>query len=222
MIFLNTLLLAVALLTSMQEMFREYRMQLSAYALYERHSYREAETAFEKLATLSHEPKVQNTAHFNQACTLYMQGKFPETAALFAQSAKPGSKYQEIRHNALFNEGNALAMNAVGNSSKAQKIALFRQSLNRFKTVLLTNPGDGDAKINYEIVRRYLHELETPEKGSSSHDEKKNNPPPPSGINNSVANRLLDNAQQDESSLMRQLPQTRSATAHGGKKSKDW
>ncbi len=214
MILLHTLLLAVALFTAMQERFREYRMQVTAYALYERHAWREAQTAFEELVTLPLREKERATASFNLACTLYMQGQFPEAAALFSKSAKPGRSFREIRQRALFNEGNALAMRAVGEHAKAQKIVLFRQSLNRFKTVLLTEPGDGDAKINYEVVARYLRELESQQKESS--------PPPESGVKNSVANRLLENAQQDESSLMQRPPPTRVSTGRGGKNGKEW
>jgi len=214
MIFLHTLLLAVALLTSMQERFREYRLHVKAYALYERHAWREAETAFQELVALPLREKEKATAGFNFACTLYMQGKFPEAATLFAKSAKPGSKYQTMRQRAIFNEGNSLAMKAIGESAKARKIVLFRQSLNRFKTVLLTDAGDGDAKINYEVVARYLHELES---------EKRESPPPPaSGGTNNIEDRLLDHAQQDESSLMKQPPPTKASMERGRKNGKDW
>jgi len=214
MIFLHTLLLAVALLTSMQERFGEYRMQVKAYALYERHAWREAQSAFEELVALPLREKERATAGFNLACALYMQGKFPEAAALFSKSAKPGRRFSELRQRAIFNEGSALAMRGIGESAKARKIVLFRQSLNRFKTVLLSEPGDGDAKINYEVVARYLRELERAEKNSS--------PPPASGVKNSVADRLLENAQQDESSLMQRPPPTRGSSGRGGKNSKEW
>ena len=224
MVFLQTLLLAVSLLTSMQELFREYGFQRNAQSLYERQAYPAAEKAFERVATLNNrDPETQSTAQFNQACALYMQGKFYDSATLFATSAKQGRTNRELRHKAIFNEGNALAMIAVASSAKSEKITLFRQSLNRFKTALLTNPDDGDAKINYEVVRRYLTELETPEKGGSSpQEQKKNSPAPSSGINNSVASRLLNNAQQQESSLMRKLPRATSSSGQGNKNTKDW
>ena len=214
MIFLHTLLLAVALLTSMQERFREYRLHVKAYALYERHAWRKAQTAFEELVALPLREKEMATAGFNLACALYMQGQFPEAAALFAKSAKPGGKYQTMRQRAIFNEGNALAMRGVGENTRARKIVLFRQSLNRFKTVLLTDAGDGDAKINYEIVARYLDELQS---------EKKESPPPPaSDGTNTIEDRLLDNAQQDESSLMKRPPPAKASMERGRKNGKDW
>ena len=63
MIFLHTLLLAVALASSMQEMLAEYRLQLKAYALYERRAYKEAEIIFRQLVTL--EPEQQEKTVFS-------------------------------------------------------------------------------------------------------------------------------------------------------------
>ncbi len=221
MILLHTLLLVFALAPSMQEMLSEYRLQLKADALYEHRAYGEAETAFRQIAALP-EQKGSPSASFNLACSLYMQGKYPESAALFAFSTKPGIKQQEVKVKAIFNEGNALAMRAVGSSRKTDKLIIFRQALNSFKTVLLADPGDNDAKINYEIVRRYLDELERPEHASSSKSEKQRATPPPSSLSQNTAERLLKNAQQDESALMQRLPRRGPAAARGGKNNQDW
>jgi len=218
MIFLHSLLLVVALASSMQEMLRDYRLQLKADALYESRAYREAETVFRQLVSLAPEPKERATASFNLACALYMQGKYPEAGTLFASNTKP----RENRLKAIFNEGNTLAMQALGNSAKTQKSALFRQSLNCFKRVLLTDPGDGDAKINYEIVLRYLNELENPKQSSSSTKNNKSSHQPESGISKGIADRLLENAQQDESSLMRRLSGAGKSASPGSKNKQDW
>ena len=221
MILLHTLLLMFALAPSLQEMLREYRLQLKADALYEQRAYHESETAFRQIATLP-DQKGRGAASFNLACALYMQGKYPEAATLFALSTKPDSKDSEIRVKAIFNEGNALAMMAIGSNGKAQKRVLFRQSLNRFKAALLTEPGEGDAKINYEIVRRYLDELDKSEHASSSSSDTKSAAPPPPGISQDSAERLLEHARQDESALMRHLPRTGTSAAQGGKNNLDW
>ena len=220
MIFLHTLLLVFALAPSMQEMFREYRLQLKADALYEHRAYSGAESAFRQIAALPAQ-KGSASASFNIACALYMQGKYPESATLFSLTAKSGGTQPEMKVKAIFNEGNALAMRAVGSKQKAEKQLLFRQSLNRFKTVLLTAPGENDAKINYEIVRRYLEELERPKLGASS-PEKKSAPPPPSGISQETAERLLENARLEESALMQHLPRAGRSAAQGGKNNQDW
>jgi len=222
MIFLHTLLLVVALASSMQEMLREYRLQLKADALYERRAYREAETVFRQLVSLVPEPKERATASFNLACALYMQGKYPEAGTLFVSNTNPDIEHRENRVKAIFNEGNTLAMRAIGSSEKAQKNALFRQSLNCFKSVLLTDPGDGDAKVNYEIVQRFLDELENPKQSSASTKNNKSSHQPTSGIGKEIADRLLGNAQQDESSLMRRLSGTGKSASQSSKNNQDW
>ncbi len=222
MIFLHTLLLVVALASSMQEMLREYRLQLKAEALYERRAYREAETVFRQLVSITPAPQERAAASFNLACALYMQGKYPEAGTLFAGNTKPGNEHRENRLKAIFNEGNTLAMKAIGSSEKAQKNALFLQSLNCFKRVLLADPGDGDAKINYEIIHRFLDELENPKQSSSSTTKNKSSNQPASSIGKGIAERLLENAQQDESSLMRRLSGTGKSAAPNSKNNQDW
>ena len=222
MIFLHTLLLAAALASSMQEMFREYRLQLKACDLYEQRAYSQAEAAFRHIAAVISMPQEKAVTSFNLACALYMQGKYAEAEPLFGINTAPDSDHREIRMKALFNEGNTLAMRALGSKAKAEKTALFRQSLNRFKRVLINDPYDGDAKINYEIVRRYLYELDMPQPSSSSGLEKKSSAQPASGIGKDVAQRLLDNARQDESSLMQQLSQKGRAASQETRNTRDW
>jgi tetratricopeptide (TPR) repeat protein len=222
MILLHTLLLVFALAPSMQEMLMEYRLQLKADALYEQRAYSRAETVFRQLAALP-DQKERGVASYNLACALYMQGKYPEAAALFGLSTKPDSKQQPLRVKSIFNEGNTLAMMAIGSKGKPQKRLFFRQSLNRFKAVLLTDPDEGDAKINYEIVRRYLDELDKSEHASSSSSQKKSAASPTtSGISQNTAERLLQNARQDESTLMRRLPPSGKSAAEGSKNNLDW
>ena len=215
MIFLHTFLFVVALISSMQAILSEYRLQLKADAFYKRRAYSQAEAAFRQLVVVAPEQKERAAAGFNMACALYMQGKYAEAATRFAYNKTPDSKLSEIRLKTIFNEGNTLAMSAIGSSAKTQKKALFRQSLNCFKTVLLTDPGDGDAKINYEVVRRYLDELERSEHASSTHQQA-------SGVAHNVADRLLEHAQQDEFSLMRRLQGSERSALQGSKSNQDW
>ncbi len=221
MLLLQALLRVFALAPSMQEMLMEYRLQLKADALYEQRAYSRAETVFRQLATFP-DQKTRGAASFNLACALYMQGKYQEAATLFGLTTKPESKQGTLRVKSIFNEGNALAMMAIVSKEKQQKRVLFRQSLHRFKAALLTDPDEGDAKINYEIVRRYLDELDKPKQASSSSSQKKSVASPTSGMSQNTAERLLQNAQQDESTLMRRLPRTGTSAAQGSKNSLDW
>ena len=222
MIKLPALLLIITLVASMQEMLRDYRLQLRANTLYEKHEYSLAESTLRQLLSSLPEGEKTTAATFNLACTLYMQGKYADATAMFAHKPKKANELHEITLKSLFNEGNSLAMSAIGMTVKSSKTALFRYSLERFKSVLLNTPNDGDAKINYEIVRRYLHELEAPKLSSSSRKENHSNTQPNSGISQALAKRLLEHVQQDESSLMKQLPRNRSTAAKSGSNNRDW
>jgi hypothetical protein len=222
MIRLPVLLLLTAFISSLPEMFSEYRLKVKANALYEEHAYSRAESAFRQILRTVPQGKEMAAAKFNLACTLYMQGKYPDAASLFAvTTASAGAKPATARHS-LFNEGNSLAMIAIGTTEKTRKTELFRNSLARFKSVLLSDPDDGDAKINYEIVRRYLQELENPKPSPSSGSGKKSNAHPDSGIGIDVATRMLEKAKQDESSLMRQIPRPGTAAKEESKDNRDW
>ncbi len=222
MIKLPALLLVITLISSIQEMLRDYRLQLQANTLYEKHDYSRAELTFRQLLSTLPEGEKTRSTTFNLACTLYMQGKYAEATAMFAHKPKKAGEHHEIEIKSLYNEGNSLAMNGIETTVKSRKIALFRYSLDRLKSVLLNNPDDGDAKINYEIVRRYLHELEAPKLSSSSRKENHSNTQPKSGISQDMAKRVLEHAQQDESSLMRQLHPNKSTAAKSGSSNRDW
>ncbi|MCX6179909.1 MAG: tetratricopeptide repeat protein [Chlorobiales bacterium] len=223
MIRLLALLLFITLASSsMQEMLQDYRLQLKADALYKKSSYSTAESTLRQLLATLPEGEKKTSATFNLACTLYMQGKYAEALSIFARKPKTVDQKHDIELQARFNEGNSFAMIALGTNGNNRKKELFLNSLNCFKYVLLNNPNDGDAKINYEIIQRYLHELEKPQHSSSSSSEKKSNTQQTSGISRDIAERLLEKAQQDESSLMRQLPGKKATTAQGSHNDRDW
>ena len=221
MTLLPALLLFITLGSSMQEMLQEYRLQLQASAHYDKRAYSRAESTWQHLLNTIPEEKTTSTT-YNLACALYMQGKYAEASTVFARKPKTAAKHHEIELQSLFNEGNSLAMMAFRTKENSRKTALFSNSLNRFKAVLLNNPNDGDAKINYEIVGRYLHELEAPKQAPSSGSAKKSNAQPKSRISHDIAERLLEQAQQNESSLMRQLPRNKTTASQGSHNNRDW
>lgn len=221
MVRLSALLLFTLLGSSLPEMFRQYRQLMEADALYEAHAYSRAETAFRRISSTIPEGKERSSTEYNLACALYMQGKYSEAAAHFAARPGAAASERELKQKALFNEGNSLARRATGSGDKQNRIAFFRQSLDRFRSVLLGNPRDGDAKINYEIVLRYLHQLEKPKSPPSSGSGQKNPASPKSGISSNIAEHLLEKAQQDESSLMRQIARPAAAPPNAGG-NRDW
>jgi hypothetical protein len=222
MIRLPALLLIVTIVSSMQEMMQDYRLQLRANSLYEKREYGKAERTFRQLLSTLPEGRKKTSTTYNLACAQYMQGKFMDASVMFAHKQATAGKSRDIELQSLFNEGNSLAMSAIGTPVKSRKTALFRNSLDRLKSVLLSNPNDGDAKINYEIVRRYLHELEPPQHSSSSSADNNGKTEPKSGISQDMAQRMLEHTQQDESSLMRQLPRNKSTAAKSRSNNLDW
>ncbi len=222
MLRLSTLLLFIMAAASIPEMLHEYRLQLKADNLYNKGAYTEAEKSLQQLLSIRPKSSATMTSTFNLACALYMQERYSEAAALFAKKPDQASIEREVTEKALFNEGNSLAMSALHTTKPPRKTALFQASLKCFKSVLLKNPNDGDAKINYEIVNRYLNELLRPLRSSSNGDVTKSNTPPSSDFNRKVTERLLQNAQQDESSLMQQLPRTGRNSGQGSSNNQDW
>ena len=200
------------------DIFRDYRIMQEGCAFFDRHAYPSAEAKFQELLRLGPKGGESDGAIYNLGCTWYMQGKYPQASAMFTHRPKQ----RDLKLKSMFNLANSLAMTGIAETDKTRKLQLLRNALYQFRAVLLQDPGDGDAKINYEIVRRYIQELEQP-------------PPPPSsgksgggtgqdrqqGINSDVASRLLQRAQDDESSLMRQLPR-QGKNDTGGKNEKDW
>ena len=88
MIKLPALLLVITLISSIQEMLRDYRLQLQANTLYEKHDYSRAELTFRQLLSTLPEGEKTRSTTFNLACTLYMQGKYAEATAMFAHKPK--------------------------------------------------------------------------------------------------------------------------------------
>jgi hypothetical protein len=217
MLRIPLLLLVLASALSMPEFFREFRTMQEGCSYYDSRSYPLAEKKFLELMRFLPEGNGYSAATFNLACTYYMQGKYSQAASLFSRK----TDNRELKLKSIFNEGNTLAMTALLSKEKNQKAAFLRNALDRFRSVLISDPKDGEAKINYEIVRRYLQELERPVPPPSSGSGEENGPQQPSGINRNVANRLLDKVQEDESSLMQQLPR-QGNKGTGGKNDKDW
>ncbi len=222
MLKLTTLLLFIMAALYIPELLHEYRLQLKADDLYNKGAYSQAENTLRQLSSTRPKERETMTSTFNLGCSIYMQKRYSEAAALFAKKADHTSIDREVTEKSTFNEGNALAMSALHTTEPTSKTALFLASLKCFKLVLLKNPNDGDAKINYEIVSRYLHELQKPQHSSSKESAKRSNNLPSSAFNSNITDRLLQNAQQDESSLMQQLPRTGTNAEQGSTNNQDW
>ncbi|MEI8031742.1 MAG: tetratricopeptide repeat protein [Chlorobiaceae bacterium] len=221
MIRVPFLMILLTVSVSLPEMFSHYRLKQQAEALYAARDFSRAENVFRQLLLVAPEGKESSSAGFNLACALYMQKKYSDAAALFSSSREAKGAAAQPALNARFNEGSALAMKAFETSEKKSKRLLLHGSLGAFRRVLLSNPEDGDAKINYEIVRRALQELEEKHSPSSTSPEQRNSSRPETGIGRQVASRLLEKARQDESSMMQRIPRSPKAPQEG-RNNKDW
>ncbi|MEI6691446.1 MAG: tetratricopeptide repeat protein [Chlorobium sp.] len=223
MLKLSTLFLFISVALSIPETIEEYRLQLQANALYEKREYIRSESTLRHLLKILPQSENTESSTFNLACTLYKQGKYSEAASMFAHKSKPSVEHEDITLKSLFNQGDSYAMAAIETTTKSKKTEYFQTSLDRFKLLLLTNPNDGDAKVNYEIILRYLHELDPPHHASSSSSsDQKSKPLPKTGVSQDMVDRLLEKAQQDESSLMRKLASKKSTAAKGSSNNLDW
>jgi hypothetical protein len=139
---------------------------------------------------------------FNLADTEYVMKHYLRSAGMF-DTIPAGNP--EITRLATYNKGNALAMTAFGNPKALDYPELLSRSLACYRIVLLSDPRNTDARINYEIVRRALRKLSPPPPSPSpaSSDKPAAANRSPQSISINVANMILDNAQQNEALLMR-------------------
>jgi len=125
-----------------------------------------------------------------------------------------------LRDRALYNLGLAQLFRAR-KSEGNERTTSVRGALASFRTLLLANPKDADARWNYEIALRMR--LSPPPSGAGSREEEQSPPQPqrdPSGMSQQQAQQLLDAAGRDErdtQSRRRRVPPR--DRAPGGK---DW
>ena len=72
MIRLPALLLIVTIVSSMQEMMQDYRLQLRANSLYEKREYGKAERTFRQLLSTLPEGRKKTSTTYNLACAQYI------------------------------------------------------------------------------------------------------------------------------------------------------
>jgi Ca-activated chloride channel family protein len=93
---------------------------------------------------------------YNAGVTAYRSNEFSAAATTFEQaSAAPDRALQE---RALYNLGNAAYRLGQANPTKAQQ--LWQRAEKSYESALAIDPQDGDAKFNYDFVKKKLEELE--------------------------------------------------------------
>jgi len=115
-----------------------------------------------------------------------------------------------LRDRALYNLGLAQLYRAR-KAEGEERSASVRGALASFRTLLLANPKDADARWNYELALRLR--LSPPPSGGGSRDDEQSLPQPqrdPAGMSQQQAQQLLDAAGRDErdtQSRRRRVPQ---------------
>ena len=138
-------------------------------------------------------------ASFNLACAEYGMKHYRRSAELFA-TLPPGNA--DLSKTAVYNQGNALAMEAFRNHAGAAKEALLGRALAFYRRALLDNPQNTDARINYEIVLRAMqrHQPPPPSPAPQGGGSAEGNGQDGGGA---VSRLILENARQEEAQAMR-------------------
>ena len=95
----------------------------------------------------------------NLGAALYRQGKFEEAAAAFSGSARMAPSSPELVRG-HYNAGNA--------SFKQEQL---QAAVDHYRNALLNDPGNQDAKFNYEFARRMLDEQNEQNQDQQQSDE---------------------------------------------------
>jgi Ca-activated chloride channel family protein len=126
----------------------------SALREYKAGQYEQALKEYEQLLKRkSDDPRL----HFNAGASAYRNQQFEEAAKQFnATLASPDLKLQGL---AYYNEGNALYHLGDHNPDSKKKTETWEKALQAYESALKLNQQDGDAKFNYDFVKRKLEEL---------------------------------------------------------------
>ncbi|GMQ80755.1 MAG: hypothetical protein BMS9Abin05_0183 [Rhodothermia bacterium] len=130
-----------------------------ANALYEKEEFSQAATLYRQ-GVLDVQEKGPGIVHSgllnNLGASLFKQGEYEQAASAFASSSRMADN-QESAVRANYNAGNAAAMQQE-----------FETALEFYKSTLLSDPDNEDAKFNYEYVKRQLEEQQQREQDQNS------------------------------------------------------
>ncbi|MGE5558711.1 MAG: tetratricopeptide repeat protein [Bacillota bacterium] len=138
-------------------------------------------------------PAIPQIRH-NLGLCYYQLGKFNEAKETLAKalsqylaraSKKPGKvRFDKVRGLFHYHLGNAYFKSAQEQADEQEKYGLYLKALDCYKEALQADPGDFDAKHNYELVLFKLGRSnpppeKPPEENLEEQDEQYLTPPPP-------------------------------------------
>lgn len=123
----------------------------------------------------------------NLGASLFRQGEYEQAAAAFFGSFRMSPTVEEsVRAN--YNAGNALAMQQE-----------LQGALDHYRSALLSDPDDENAKFNYEFVKRQLEERQQDQNQDSEQQQDQNQ-------DNSEQNEQQDNSESNDQQEQDQQP----------------
>ncbi|MBM3162861.1 MAG: tetratricopeptide repeat protein [Chlorobi bacterium] len=198
-----------------------YRTMQEANGHFRKGDYFRAEQRYRNAIVSASKDGERVTARFNLAVSLAMQRKYREAIGLYRTVAmKPGEK--KMRNLCRYNEATCLARLAMAETGTDPKRELLEQALEGYAAVLFEEPDETDARINYEIVYRMLQKLKTPPSRHPEDGSEKSGNGTASNAGMKTAERILENAQLQENSLLRRLPRASGEERASSKNRKDW
>ena len=132
-------------------------------ALYEEQEFTQAASLFRQ-GVLDVQENGPGTVHSgllnNLGASLYKQGDYEQAASAFASASRMSKNFDgSVRAN--YNAGNAAAMQQQ-----------LESALEFYKSALLADPNNEDAKFNYEFVKRQLEEQPQQQDKDQDSDQK--------------------------------------------------
>ena len=96
--------------------------------------------------------------HFNAGASAYRKHQFDEAAKQFDQALS--SPDLNLQSRAYYNRGNSRFYLGTGLPDMQKRAELWKQALQDYQSSMKLNPKDGDAKHNYDFVKKVLEQLQ--------------------------------------------------------------
>ena len=136
-----------------------------AEGAYKQKDYQKALELYQEAQT--HNPD-SDTLAYNLGNTMYQLGRYQEARKLFNRILE--NKNPVLSTNSYYNMGNTLYR--MGRRTDDQQS--YSQAVEAFKQAIRIDPGDRDAKYNYELVKRLLREQQQQQQQDQDNQNQQN------------------------------------------------
>ena len=136
-----------------------------AEGAYKQKDYQKALELYQEVQT--HNPD-SDTLAYNLGNTMYQLGRYQEARKLFNRILE--NKNPVLSVDSYYNMGNTLYQ--MGRRTDDQQS--YSQAVEAFKQAIMLDPGDRDAKYNYELVKRLLKEQQQQQQQNQDNQNQQN------------------------------------------------